>query len=87
MTQYINPDVDEDEKKESEEDIKERIFNDYLELFTKLGYEKSYKLVNYYQMKILKYQRDYKNPERKKLISKLKEMRSPYMKVFKKDII
>ena len=54
---------------EEKEDLTEH--TRYVNLFTSLGYKKSYKLVNYYQMKVLKFGVDYNNPNRKELMKTL----------------
>ena len=76
-------DRDCDEEKECEETpvIK------YEKLFKDLGYEKSHKLVMYYQMKVMSFGDDFNNQKRLVFMKTLKEMKEPYEKIFKKSII
>jgi hypothetical protein len=73
-----------DEEKINEEEVKAE---NYRKLFKDLGLQKSSKLCEYYKMKILSFNTDYKNERRIFLVNKLKEMRKYYIEVFSRDII
>ena len=77
-------DRDCEEEKESEEEKKLIKYN---KLFKDLGYEKSHRLVMYYQKKVLDFGDDFNNPKRLIFMKTLKEMKEPYERIFKKDII
>jgi len=59
----------------------------YEHLFLKMGKVKSKKLMSHIMDKIVLFGIDYKNIERIKLINKLKEMKTPYERVFGESFI
>ena len=61
--------------------------DNYEELFKKIKFIKSKKLVNCLMMKILRFNEDYNNPKRLKILSQLRTMKAPYKKVFGEDFI
>ena len=79
---YIYPDPVDEEK-----ECKDTPLIKYEKLFKDLGYEKSHKLVLYYQKKVIDFGDDFKNPKRLIFMNTLKDMKEPYEKIFKKDII
>ena len=61
--------------------------DNYEELFKKIRYKKSKRLVHYLMNKIVMFGNDYNNPKRKVIINKLLVMKKPYKKVFDEDFI
>ncbi len=61
--------------------------DNYEELFKKLRFYKSKKLVYHLMDKVVLFGLDYKNPKRLKLMRQLTTMKKPYKKVFGKDFI
>ncbi len=69
------------------EEEKEPDRDNYEELFTNIGYERSRKLVNYLMNKVVNFDIDYENPKRLHLVEQLRGMKIPYRNVFGKDMI
>ena len=59
----------------------------YTNMFNKMGIKRTKKLVNYMQMKVIKYDTDYTHPQRLLLMKTLNEMKQPFKEVFDEDMI
>ena len=60
--------------------------DDYEKMFKKLGHSKSKKLIIHLQQKVLSFDFDFNNSIREEIMSKLKMMRTPYMRLYKEPL-